>query len=42
MKFWNIMIISVLLESARIARGAVKPLSELTSDDADAALVHFY
>ena len=32
------MFISVLLESARIARGAVKPLSELTSDDADAAL----
>lgn len=29
---------NVLLESARIARGAVKPLSELTSDDADAAL----
>jgi len=29
---------NVLLESARIARGAIKPLSELTSDDADAAL----
>lgn len=29
---------NVLLESARIARGAVKPLSELTADDADAAL----
>ena len=29
---------SVLLESARIARGAVKPLSELTADDVDAAV----
>jgi len=29
---------NVLLESARIARGAVKPLTELTSDDADAVL----
>jgi len=29
---------NVLLESARIARGAVKPLSELTADDADAAV----
>jgi len=29
---------NVLLESARIARGAVKPLSELTADDVDAAV----
>ena len=27
-----------MLESARIARGAVKPLSELTADDVDAAV----
>ena len=29
---------SVMLESARIARGAVKPLSELTVDSADAVV----
>ena len=34
----NLNLASVLLESARIARGAVKPLTELTSDDADAVL----
>ena len=28
----------MLLESARIARGAVKPLTELTTDTADAAV----
>ena len=36
--FHNVIFISVLLESARIARGAVKPLSELTADDVDAAV----
>ena len=31
-------LFSVMLESARIARGAVKPLSELTPEGADAVV----
>ena len=32
-------VFSVMVESARIARGAVKPLSELTPDSADAVVI---
>ena len=32
-------LFSVMVESARIARGAVKPLTELSPDDADAVVI---
>ena len=36
---WFIMnLLSVMVESARIARGAVKPLTELNPEDADAVV----
>ena len=35
---YSACVSSVLLESARIARGAVKPLSELTAESFDGAV----
>ena len=35
----QVLLCSVMLESARIARGAVKPLNQLTVDGADAVVI---